>query len=108
MTNKTEHTPTPWKWCGNEIEAGKYGELEVMAPGVSCGMHCYGGMVELGISNADKSHIVRCVNYHNRLVEALRSCTSVMCDGSGLISYSQQAIAKAEALELLTELEQQK
>jgi hypothetical protein len=40
-----------------------------------------------------------------RLIEALRLCSSVMCDGSRFVSYSQQKAAADDARALLAELD---
>jgi hypothetical protein len=45
--------------------------------------------------------------YHRRLVEALRFCVSVMCDGSRFVSYSQQKSAAQDVRAILAELEKE-
>jgi hypothetical protein len=94
-----EHTPTPWKWCGNDLDGANY--AEVMGLDVECGRAlCYGGTVKLNISDEDRAFIVRAVNAHEDLLEALREAEEfvVGLDGAQMIwEKIRAAIARAEA-----------
>jgi hypothetical protein len=82
----SEHTPGPWKWSGRELEqeAGEY--KEVIHTEVSCGSYCYGGCVDMTISDADK-----------RLIEAapdLLAALKLVVDTYGFDSSTDSAIWK--------------
>ena len=48
------HTPGPWEWVGNQLESNSPGHYEeVIEVSVSCGSFCYGGIVDMKISDAD-------------------------------------------------------
>ncbi len=59
--NALTHSPGPWEWVGNCLESKAPGHYEsVLEAKVSCGQFCYGGSVELTISDADKKLIEAC------------------------------------------------
>ncbi|MEB2535869.1 hypothetical protein SB394_02670 [Burkholderia sp. BCCIQ04A] len=52
--NEIKHTPGPWEWVGNDLESNFPGHYEsVIEATVDCGNFCYGGSVNLKISDAD-------------------------------------------------------
>lgn len=57
MTNETKHTPTPWDTMGSLV-------IRVEGP--------TSYMVARASSSEDAAHIVKCVNMHDELVEALK------------------------------------
>lgn len=51
----TSHTPGPWEWVGRDLESNFPGHYEsVIESTVSCGSFCYGGSVDMKISDADR------------------------------------------------------
>jgi hypothetical protein len=49
----TTHSPGPWEWVGRDLESNFPGHYEsVIESTVSCGSFCYGGLVEMKISDA--------------------------------------------------------
>lgn len=78
--SKAKHTPTPWKWpestrvgCGRRIPAGTQQQCHEMPDGL-CNWH---------VPSALHAHIVRAVNAHERLVEALKRCKSYLTFDEG-------------------------
>lgn len=64
MTNETKHTPTPWvveNWHGDTQIVGPEGSL-------ICINTTY---YPIAPSEEDMAHIVKCVNMHEELVDAL-------------------------------------
>lgn len=48
------HTPGPWEWVGRDLESNSPGHYAaVIETTVSCGQFCYGGSVNLKVSDAD-------------------------------------------------------
>lgn len=85
---KPQHTPTPWKHEGCEITS-ENGELKIYDEG--------------GHTEADAAYIVRCVNMHEELVDALRKAELQLdrdwgIGKSPISKMVREAIAKAEAL----------
>jgi hypothetical protein len=64
---ETKHTPGPWEWVGRDLEQ-KGGEYKtVIGSEVSCGTFCYGGSVDMTVSEAD----ARLIAAAPELLEAL-------------------------------------
>lgn len=102
MTNKTKHTPTPWDRMGDLI-------IRVEGPASFD--------VAKVDSEANAAHIVKCVNLHDELVEALSELMKVYsepdteiccngyhcgCQGASVRQqaeyYAREALKKAGAL----------
>lgn len=103
----SDHTPTPWlKPCEDEV--GVISKADDQSYGMRVPiLTCYSANAD-----ADADFIVKAVNYHDRLRDALREVAATLdwqrhgqCRGFGdaPILTSSAAIAKARAL--LTELE---
>ncbi|HHT8992809.1 TPA: hypothetical protein ACT5B2_003854 [Burkholderia cenocepacia] len=59
--NTMKHSPGPWEWVGNCLESKAPGHYEsVLEAKVSCSTFCYGGTVELTISDADRKLMEAC------------------------------------------------
>lgn len=86
-----KHTSGPWKWVGNELEqdGGEY--KEVLHTEVSYGQHCYGGCVDMKISEEDK----RLIAAAPELLEALKAVVSVADRATDEFDSARAAIAKA-------------
>lgn len=67
--SKQQWTPGPWEWVGRDLES-KHPDhfVPVIETGVDCGSFCYGGSVDLKISDANAKLIAAAPE----LVEALR------------------------------------
>jgi hypothetical protein len=64
----TTHTSGPWEWVGRDLEQ-KGGEYKtVIGTEVSCGQFCYGGSVDMKISDAD----ARLIAAAPEMLEALK------------------------------------
>lgn len=51
----TSHSPGPWEWVGRDLESNFPGHYEaVIESTVSCGSFCYGGSVDMKVSDADR------------------------------------------------------
>lgn len=49
-----KHTPGPWEWVGRDLESNFPGHYaSVIETSVSCGQFCYGGSIDLKMSDAD-------------------------------------------------------
>lgn len=89
MTNETKHTPTPWHMQKDSVHV--YGKD--------------GGMVANTITacsgnneRENAAHIVKCVNMHDELVEALKQAYAV-CKAHGYLDGGiEEALKKAGAL----------
>lgn len=94
MTNETKHTPTPWKmedWHGDTQIVGPQGSL-------ICIDTAY---YPIAPSEEDMAHIVKCVNMHDELVEALLRMKQWCEDEVGAelpCSSIDEALKKAGAL----------
>lgn len=62
MTNETKHTPTPWDQLNNvfTMEDGYFSMIQTPD-------QCIANVFD----EADAAHIVKCVNMHDELVDAL-------------------------------------
>ncbi|WP_175682674.1 hypothetical protein [Burkholderia cenocepacia] len=59
--NTMKHSPGPWEWVGSCLESRAPGHYEsVLEAKVSCSKFCYGGTVELTISDADRQLMQAC------------------------------------------------
>jgi len=58
----TGHTPTPWEQVGQHISDGDCGEIASTSD----------SNFEYDVDLANAAHIVKCVNLHPELIEALR------------------------------------
>lgn len=73
--SKQQWTPGPWEWVGRDLESNYPGHYAaVIETGVSCGAHCYGGSVDLKISEADAKLIAAAPE----LVEVARESRAAM------------------------------
>lgn len=68
MTNETKHTPGPWALDEYKSVVDEKGQT-VLANGFSMVMS-YGE--DQKVAKANAAHIVKCVNMHDELVEALK------------------------------------
>lgn len=66
-----EHTPTPWAEYGLIIRIGEDGSEDQIA------QVCDWGPEYRQESLANARHIVKCVNYHERLAETLRKLSEM-------------------------------
>lgn len=75
MTNETKHTPTPWNAEHNDhywtIVPESRSENDPYQIGDVCSS--YPGEMNQGLQQANARHIVKCVNMHDELVEALKN-----------------------------------
>lgn len=97
MTN-SKHTPTPWYW-GDKSHHG-YFNLRSDSGIVINAEENYGAPY-MEISDEDAAHIVKCVNMHDELVEALESVLEGIKLGYNLgylESEVEEALKKAGAL----------
>jgi hypothetical protein len=77
-----KHTPGPWEWVGRDLEQ-KGGEYKtVIGSEVSCGAFCYGGSVDMTVSESDARLIAAAPD----LLAALRD---LMGDHGGSIGVSR-------------------
>jgi len=84
-----EHTPTPWKvYLYGGVQIGQEDTGEAV-----CSMW---GDKQEGEANA--AHIVKCVNMHDELVEALRKCGMLLEHGGFDLEFIDSALKKAGAL----------
>jgi len=60
-TPKASHTAGRLEWLGNVLEGVDSGEA-VIDPEVKCLPHCYGGTVDLGMTEANAARLVSCWN----------------------------------------------
>jgi hypothetical protein len=68
--SENKHTPGPWEWVGRDLESNFPGHYAaVIETTVSCGQFCYGGSVELTISDEDKRLIAAAPDLLALLVE---------------------------------------
>lgn len=76
----TKHTPTPWVATSNEsywvIVPEARGENDPYEIGDVCSS--YPSSKDQGLQQANAAHIVKCVNLHDELVEALRECNEAL------------------------------
>lgn len=94
------HTPTPWSLCGEErgvcsclqiwttehpiatVTGGKWGDewprLRLEGHAVPYMDMCEYGEISMDLAKANALHIVRCVNSHDALVEALRDALRLL------------------------------
>jgi hypothetical protein len=94
MTSK--HTSTPWELSGTDIRCSSGGIANVHDP--EDPLH----RTKTNIANAQ--HIVKCVNLHDELVEALERITSIKRydanytwqDTAGAIEIAEKALSKAK------------
>ena len=91
MSNKTKHTPTPWRVIKNGRivwhKGGDIGEIVVRS-----------GNYDEAQANAE--HIVKCVNSHDALIEALKGLVDWVMFNTDAIPYdltrARQALEQAE------------
>jgi len=69
--NEIKHTPGPWKWSGRELEQDGGDYKDVIHTEVSCGQFCYGGCVDMTVSDADKLLIAAAPELLEALIKAL-------------------------------------
>ena len=70
----TTHTPGPWEWVGRDLESNFPGHYEaVIESTVSCGSFCYGGSVDMKISDADRRLIAAAPDLLEALRDALKA-----------------------------------
>lgn len=74
MTNETKHTPTPWNQL-NGVFTPEDGYFSMVQTPNQCIANVF--------DEADAAHIVKCVNMHDELVEALKAAHN------GVVSYSR-------------------
>lgn len=92
MKTKTQHTPTPWKFQGENIVNGsRDGNFAIFAKGE---------VIATAVGKADAAFIVRAVNSHEALLGLLKQVlnhTNVgeVCGGALFVSI-KEAIAQAE------------
>jgi hypothetical protein len=85
------HTPGQWEWIGRDFESNCPGHYEaVIESTVSCGSFCYGGTVDMKISDADR----RLIAAAPELPEALEKIASETA-ATWVQAVANAAIAKA-------------
>ena len=88
------HTKGPWAWTGNDIDQVESPYTAVLSSTVSCGQFCYGGMVDLTISDDDKRLIAAVPELLELLIELVD--IEGPCPGNaGWAEKVHAAIAKA-------------
>ncbi len=65
MTNETKHTPTPWDHI-NGVYTQENGYFSMVQTPDGCVAYVF--------DKEDAAHIVKCVNMHDELVEAISDC----------------------------------
>lgn len=89
-----EHTPTPWFIDEYKSVVDEKGQT-ISANGFSLVMS-YGDNQKFARANA--AHIVKCVNMHDELVEALKKCGMLLEHGGFDLEFIDSALKKAGAL----------
>lgn len=93
MTNETKHTPTPWDQLNNvfTMEDGYFSMIQTPD-------QCIANVFD----EADAAHIVKCVNMHDELVEALKEIygngDATGCNPQIKTDIARAALKKAGAL----------
>lgn len=98
MTNETKHTPIPW-----EVATDEDGRVAVIK---GCSFLTYAFPTDLGFETgspeANAAHIVKCVNMHDELVEALKEVHDwFMADDAhpgSMIGRARETLKKSGAL----------
>lgn len=89
MTNETKHTPTPWVHKDGEV----YEENDFKI------FDAYNSDFLYEEDKANAAHIVKCVNMHDELVEALRDLltfvVTVEYEESPIVAFAEAVLAKA-------------
>jgi hypothetical protein len=75
MTTQTKRTPTPWVNSIANISGGDYGIASCHNP---FNKTKFGITPELEAAEANAAHIVKCVNAHDDLVEAIKAIVDVI------------------------------
>lgn len=88
--NMQNHTPTPW-------EVGKYGRVQAESSSGPLSSIVVSGFTLTGGVEAESNarHIVKCVNYHDRLVAALDDCVQHLDCADGFVA--RQLLAELSA-----------
>lgn len=81
MSEEIKHSPTPWKYCPghtNESTSKNAGAIE-SADGFYVAEICHDAIPDgqQDPAEANAAHIVKCVNLHDELVEALKSAIAL-------------------------------
>lgn len=90
--SEVKHTPTPWIYDGYEVYSDdcEYHPVANSTPNHTCRDD------EEGIANA--AHIVKCVNMHDELVEALKLCGKLLENGGFDLNFLDETLKKAGAI----------
>jgi len=96
-----QHSPLPWRWEPRESLVGYHDAVLLAADGSGVAYHSASWPVD----SADAAFIVRCVNSHAALLDALKGlvnhseccCDGRHCDKDCIWCAAKAAIALAEA-----------
>jgi len=72
-------TPGPWKWSGRELEQDGGEWRDIIHTEVSCGSFCYGGCVDMTISDADRALIAAAPELLEALIDAMDCIKNICC-----------------------------
>lgn len=95
-------TPTPWTWSPNHAAAAELKGAFVTAAGMTVAMISAREPKSQAVCEANAAHIVRCVNSHAELVEALRETLARLeyfenLENVGRASLAAKVITQARA-----------
>lgn len=74
----SDHTPGPWAVTGRDSPAGA--DLAIIADGVGEIGYASTRFVGCVVAEANAAHIVRCVNAHDDMLEALEAVEAMLDD----------------------------